>query len=98
MNNSNIGEKIKAHIKEYAVTYLFIIVYRWFDVKKYIQIKFYPTTFIPVGLLVVGAIPFIFKTSAIIDILLMIACTGGLFTSPLFRENIAKKFASKLKR
>lgn len=89
---------INGTIISYAATYLVIVVYRWIDVKKFVSLKIYPTTYVPITLMVIGAIPFIFKTNFLIDTAIITLSMATLYISPVFREEIIKKVAKRFKK
>lgn len=89
---------INGVILSYAATYLLLTAYRWYDVRKHVKIRFYKISFIPVALLIAGAIPFIFKTNILIDIAIMVASVASLFISSDFRNGVIGKFKAKLAR
>lgn len=83
-------------IVSYAVTYIMLIAYRWIDMKKFVTITVYRTSYIPLAMLILGAVPFIVKTNYIIDILLIVVSISCLFISKDFRTTILSRLTSKL--
>ena len=55
------------------ITYLVLVIYRWYDMKRYFVLKIESRTAVPVGAMLVSAIPFYYCHSIAIDILFSIA-------------------------
>lgn len=87
---------INGVIISYALVYVMIIIYRWIDVRKYIHLRLQPNFIVPVLVSVIGAIPFIYNTNILVDML--IACVSVvslcLFSKDL-RENVINKILNK---
>lgn len=81
-------------IVSYAATYMMLITYRWLDIKGFVNITIYRTSYASLAMLIVGAVPFIVKTNYIIDILLFITSISCLFISKDFRTLLLSKLPS----
>ena len=77
------------------VTYLVLVVYRWFDMRRYFVLKFEPRTLVPIILMVVCAIPFYFNKSAWLDITCMVVAI--ICMALPYREDLQSKLSKRLK-
>ena len=82
---------INGAIISYAATYAFIIAYRWVDVRKWVQVKLFKSTLIPIGLMGVGALPFVLYTNAWIDVAIIVLCLVAIAATPQFRALISRR-------
>ncbi len=55
------------------ITYLVLVIYRWYDMKRYFVLNIEPRSAVPVGAMLVSAIPFYYCHSIAIDIIFSIA-------------------------
>jgi O-antigen/teichoic acid export membrane protein len=78
------------------VTYLVLVIYRWFDMKRYFILKFSPRTLIPIAVMLLSGLPFYFSHSAWIDLaymaaaLAVIACSCGKEIRDMLVSKITK--------
>lgn len=89
---------INGVIISYAITYIAIIAYRWIDVMKYVKIKFFKITFIPIIITIVGTIPFVMDTTILFDVCFVILSIASLFISKEFRDNVTKRYRGIIAR
>ena len=54
------------------VTYLVLVTYRWFDMKRYFTLKISHRVLIPIALLLLSAVPFYLTDNPLIDIAFMV--------------------------
>ena len=54
------------------VTYLVLVTYRWYDMKRYFVLKINPRILVPVTVILLSAIPFYYSPSPWIDIAFMV--------------------------
>ena len=54
------------------VTYLVLVIYRWFDMKRYFTLKINPRILVPVAVIMLSAVPFYYSHNAWIDICYMV--------------------------
>ena len=54
------------------VTYLVLVIYRWYDMKRYFILKIDPRVLVPVAVLLLSAIPFYYSQSPWLDIAYMV--------------------------
>lgn len=76
------------------VTYLVLVTYRWFDMKRYFVLKIEPRTAIPVCTMLLGALPFYYSRSIAIDILFSLAVVAVL--AWLYRNELRDLWQSKI--
>ena len=50
------------------ITYLVLVTYRWFDMKRYFVLKIEPRTAMPVIVMILSGLPFYYSKSIVIDI------------------------------
>ena len=54
------------------VTYLVLVIYRWFDMKRYFVLKIHYRVLVPVAMVLLSAVPFYFSTNPLLDIAFMV--------------------------
>ena len=78
------------------ITYLVLVIYRWYDMKRYFVLKIEPRTTIPVLTMLVSALPFYYSHSAIIDILYPI--TAIVLLIWLCRDELSDLWQTRIKK
>ena len=76
------------------ITYLVLVTYRWFDMKRYFVLKMEARTAIPVAVMLLSALPFYYSHSIVIDILFSVAAI--LFLAWLYRNELRDLWQSKI--
>ena len=76
------------------ITYLVLVTYRWFDMKRYFVLKIEPRTAIPVTAMLLSAIPFYYSHSMVVDILFALAVVAVL--AWLYRNELRDLWQSKI--
>ena len=80
------------------VTYIVLVVYRWFDMKRYFKLKISKRVIVPISVVLLSSIPFYFSTNHLIDIafmivgLLLIAWSCGKEMRDMVISKIISKF------
>lgn len=82
-------------ISTQLITYLVLVTYRWFDMRRYFVLKFELRTLVPISLMVICAIPFYYNRSIAIDIACMAAAIACMAWP--YREEILSKLMRRLK-
>ena len=82
-------------ISTQLITYLVLVTYRWFDMRRYFVLKFELRTLVPIALMVICAIPFYYNRSIAIDIACMAAAIACMAWP--YREEIVSKLMRRLK-
>ncbi len=54
------------------VTYLVLVTYRWFDMKRYFTLKFDRRTLVPIAVILLSAVPFYYSHNILMDIAFMV--------------------------
>lgn len=81
---------IEGVIVSYAATYAMIIVYRWVDTHKWVNVSFIPSTLLSILMLAIGAIPFVVTTPVWIDIVLVATAIACAFLSRKLTPTLIK--------
>ena len=76
------------------VSYLVLVIYRWYDMKRYFVLKIEPRTAIPVAAMLLCAVPFYYSHSMVVDILFPIAVIAVL--AWLYRNDLLELWQSKI--
>jgi len=63
------------------VTYLVLVVYRWFDMKRYFTLQIDRRILVPIAIVLLSAIPFYFNTKAWVDITYMVVALALIVMS-----------------
>ena len=63
------------------ITYVVLVTYRWFDMKRYFTLTVNPRILIPVSVVMLSAIPFYFNAKAWVDIVFMIVALALILWS-----------------
>ena len=71
-----------------------LVIYRWYDMKRYFVLKIEPRTAIPVAAMLLCAIPFYYSHSMVVDILFPIAVIAVL--AWLYRNDLLELWQSKI--
>lgn len=80
------------------VTYIVLVVYRWYDMKRYFKLKISKRVIVPISVVLLSSIPFYFSTNHLIDIafmivgLLLIAWSCGKEMRDMVISKIISKF------
>lgn len=76
------------------ISYLTLIIYRWIDTRRYFSLHFQPRTLIPLGLILVSAIPFYLNDNHLIDALYIVLSIFilAIFTPEELKTSIINKF------
>jgi O-antigen/teichoic acid export membrane protein len=76
------------------VTYLVLVTYRWFDMKRYFTLKFDQRTFVPIAVILLSAVPFYYSHNTLLDITFMLVALACIAFScnKEIRDLILSKF------
>lgn len=78
------------------ISYLTLIIYRWIDTRRYFTLKFQARTLIPLGLILISAIPFYLNNSHLVDALYIVF---SIFILVLFTpEELKASIINRLKK
>lgn len=65
------------------LTYLFLLVYRWYDTRRYLRFKLSPFTFVPIAVSLLGIWPFYCTTAMWQDVVfVMVALAVTVYATP----------------
>lgn len=76
------------------ISYLVLVIYRWYDMKRYFVLKIEPRSAIPVAAMLLCSIPFYYSHSMVVDILFPIAVIAVL--AWLYRNDLLDLWQSKI--
>ena len=76
------------------VTYMVLVIYRWFDMKRYFTLKFDRRTIIPIIVILASALPFYYNHNVLIDITFMLIALAviAMSCSKEIRDLLLAKF------
>ena len=79
------------------ITYLILLLYRFFDIKRYLKLELRVTTIVPVAIAAFGFIPFYYDTMVWIDILVVVVSIVVMLLAlpKQYREILTSKFHRK---
>lgn len=81
------------------ISYLTLIIYRWVDTRRYFTLKLQPRALIPLGLIMVSALPFYLNDSHLMDAIYIILSfvVLAIFTPSELKASIMNKLLMKKK-
>ena len=84
---------VKGVIITLLMTYLVLVIYRWQDMKRYFTLKINRRTIVPIGIILLSAIPFYYNIHAWIDIAFMVGALAVIAwsCSPDIRDLLLSK-------
>ncbi len=90
---------IRGILTNSIITYLVLVSYRWYDMKRYFKLSFFRRTLLPLTMILLSAVPYYFDCTIWQDLLFLALALGLLlYSCPQgVKDDVGKKVLNKFK-